>query len=415
MAHSDAFTAANKYPGASLSDTERQIDMISLRSYRLGRIQQLMKELDYAGCVFSDPINIRYATGTRNCQVFALRHACRYVFVATEGPVVLFEMHGDHYVADGIEIVDQVRAAVNWSFTASGSRVDERARRWAEEIADLVRVHGGGNRRVAFDKVNPAGVAALETLGIDIVDGTALAERARCIKSAEEIACLTASIAVCEAGFTRMRDTLEAGIREVDLWSILHETNIMLGGEYIETRLLTSGGRTNPWFQEASSRVIRPGDLVACDADLIGPFGYFADMSRTFFCPPGTPSDEQRCLYNLSYEQIQHNVELLSSGMSFREYSEKSWELPDRFVANRYTAVIHGAGLAGEYPFIAYPEDFSEGGYDGFIEENMVLCVESYIGAEDGYEGVKLEELVLITADGAKPLSSFPYEEDLLR
>ncbi len=414
MVHTDSFTAANKYPGTSLSDTERQIDMVRLRGYRLGRIRQLLHELDYAGCVFSDPVNIRYATGSRNCQVFSLRHATRYVYVPTEGPVVLFEAHGGHHLAEGLETVDEVRPAVNWAFTASGSRVDERAKRWAEEIEDLVRAHGGGNRRVAFDKVNPAGAAALETLGVETVDGIALAERSRCIKSPEEIACLTASIAVCEAGFTRMRDTLEAGLREVDLWSILHETNIALGGEYIETRLLTSGPRTNPWFQEASNRVIRPGELVACDADLIGPFGYFADISRTFFCTPGRPSDEQRLLYSLAYEQIQHNIELLRPGLSFREYSQKSWHLPERFVAKRYSAVAHGAGLAGEYPFIAYPQDFSESGYDGSIEENMTLCVESYIGAEDGFEGVKLEELVLVTADGAKPLSSFPFEDDLL-
>ena len=373
-----------------------------------------MRELDYAGCVLFDPVSIRYATGTRNCQVWALRHAARYVFVATEGPVVLFEMHGGDHLSEGIETVDEARPAINWAFTTSGSRVEERAKRWAEEIADLVRAHGGGNRRVAIDKLNPAGAGVLESLGVEVVDGIALAERSRSIKSPEEIACLCAAIAVCEAGLARMRDALEAGIREVELWSILHETNIALGGEYIETRLLNSGARTNPWWQEASDRIIRPGELVACDTDLVGPFGYFADISRTFFCPPGRPSDAQRLPYNLAYEQIQHNIEVLRPGSSFQEFSEKSWRPPERFVANRYPAMVHGAGLAGEYPFIAYPEDFSELGYDGFIEENMTLCVESYIGAEDGGEGVKLEELVLVTTDGAKPLSSFPFEDDLL-
>jgi Xaa-Pro aminopeptidase len=59
--------------------------------------------------------------------------------------------------------------------------------------------------------------------------------------------------------------------------------------------------------------------------------------------------------------------------------------------------------------------DWEEAGYDGVFQENMVICVESYIGAEGGAEGVKLEEQVLLTVDGPQVLSTFPFEEDLLR
>jgi hypothetical protein len=44
----------------------------------------------------------------------------------------------------------------------------------------------------------------------------------------------------------------------------------------------------------------------------------------------------------------------------------------------------------------------------------MSICLESFIGSERGVEGVKLEEQVLVTADGYQQLSTFPYEEDLL-
>ena len=44
----------------------------------------------------------------------------------------------------------------------------------------------------------------------------------------------------------------------------------------------------------------------------------------------------------------------------------------------------------------------------------MTLCVEAYVGAEGGHEGVKLEEQVVITATGAEPLSSYPYETALM-
>ena len=75
---------------------------------------------------------------------------------------------------------------------------------------------------------------------------------------------------------------------------------------------------------------------------------------------------------------------------------------------------VHGAGLCGEYPYIPYPQDFERKGYDGRIEENMTLCVESFIGDERGGEGVKLEQLVLVTKDGPEALTTFPFEDRLL-
>ena len=78
-----------------------------------------------------------------------------------------------------------------------------------------------------------------------------------------------------------MQAALAPGVTEIELWSHLHAGNIKRGGEWIETRLLTSGARTNPWLQECGSRQIQAGDLVAFDTDLIGPYGYCADISRT--------------------------------------------------------------------------------------------------------------------------------------
>ena len=94
-----------------------------------------------------------------------------------------------------------------------------------------------------------------------------------------------------------MEAALKPGISENELWAELHRGNIARGGEWIETRLLSSGPRTNPWFQECSSRIIEAGDLVAFDTDLIGPYGFCADLSRTWLCGDGPPSDEQRDLY----------------------------------------------------------------------------------------------------------------------
>ena len=212
----------------------------------------------------------------------------------------------------------------------------------------------------------------------------------------------------------RMHEALKPGMSEIELWSLLVHGAHALGAEWMETRLLASGGRTNPWYQECSEKIIRPGDLVAFDTDLVGPFGYCVDISRTYRCGPGKPSDEQRRLYQTAYEELQHNVALLRPGMAFRDYAEQAWKGPEEFLANRYCLIAHGVGLADEWPDIPHAIDWDEAGYDGRLEENMVLCVESYVGAEGGAEGVKLEEQVLLTADGPQILSTFPFEDELL-
>jgi Xaa-Pro dipeptidase len=291
----------------------------------------------------------------------------------------------------------------------------ERASKWAKEIADLVYAHGGGNRRLALDHCDPMGSSALAGHGIEIHDAQAPLELARAVKSSDEVALMSASVAVAEAGISAMREALKPGMTENELWARLHETNIRLGGEWIETRLLASGGRTNPWFHECSERIIRPGELVAFDTDLIGPFGYCADISRTFFCGPGRPNEEQRALYGLALEQIHYNMELLRPGLGFRELSEKAWRIPNAYWGNRYSVIAHGVGMADEYPHLGHIDDYTHGlGYDGVFEANMTVCVESYIGAEGGAEGVKLEQQVLITETGVQLLSPYPFEEELM-
>jgi len=411
-------SGAARRPGAAadaaLKDHTGQIDMVALRAYRLGRVRQQLRAHDYAGCLLYDPINIRYATGSRNMAVWTLHNAARYAWVPTEGPIVLFDFHNCEHLSDGLETIAEVRHTRSWYYFAAGPHMAERAKLWAAEMADLVARDGGGNRRIAIDHCDPIGAAALAGHNIEIFDGFEVLEQARLIKSAEEIACMAISMAVCEAGLAKMRAAIEPGITENALWSVLHQVNIALGGEWIETRLLASGERTNPWFQECGERIVRAGDLISVDTDLIGPFGYCSDISRSFHCGPGKPSAEQRRLYRLAWEQIQYNTALIRPGITLRELSERSFKLPERCAPNRYSVVLHGVGLCDEFPHCAYMEDFDSAGYDGVLEPGMTVCVESYMGEVGGREGVKLEEQVLITETGVEPISTFPYEDDLL-
>ena len=405
---------APRWTSAGTKDYERQIDMVKLRGYRLARIQAELKRQDYAAALLLDPMNIRYATGSRNMSVWTSHTPARYCFVPAEGKAILWDFHNCEFLSAELETIKETRPARGFYFFGSGSRVAEKAKGWADEIADVIAAHCGTNKRIAIDRLDPPGTHALEKHGIQIFDGQEPAEVARAVKSEEEIACMAQAIAVCEAGMARMRDRLEAGMTENELWAILHETNIRLGGEWIETRILASGERTNPWFQECGDRIIRPGDLVSFDTDLIGPFGYCADISRTYFCGPGKPSAEQRRLYGLAMDQIHHNIDkLMKPGMNLREASELAWRIPNAFVRNRYSCVAHGVGLCDEWPKITHIQDRERSAYDGDLLPGMTICVESYMGEEGGVEGIKLEQQVLITDTGCKLLSTFPFEEQL--
>ncbi len=410
MSPVDKFHLARKTPAMTLTDFEPNVDMDKLCRYRLARVREQLRAQDLAACLLYDPINIRYATGSRNMSVYTMHAAERYAFIATEGPVVVF----DSYPVGTPAVVDERRPAKTWYYEVTQDNTFQACQDWALEIAELMRAHGGGNQRLAIDRMATLGYGALQKHDLTLCDGGSVMEQARLIKSTEEIACMSVSVAACDIGMARMREALRPGITENYLWSILAQTNIEFGGEWLECRLLASGGRTNPWYQEASDKLIRCGDLVAFDTDMVGPYGYCADVSRTFHCGPSRPTARQKQLYRLAYDQVHHNLDLIRPGISFRQLSERSWRGPAEFEENRYVCMLHGVGLVDEYPDIAHPLDWETNGYDGVIEENMVLCVESYIGQTGDSEGVKLEEQVVVTADGIQSLSTFPFEEDLL-
>ncbi len=394
-------------------ERESAIDLVALRGYRQQRLRAEMAGRDIAACVLLDPVNIRYASGARNMQVFHARNPARYLVIPVEGPVVLFEFAGCHHLADGLETIQEVRPATTASFCAAGPEIAARERRWARQTAELLRELCPRGSRIGLERVNAGAALALAAEGFTLVDAQEPVERARAIKGSEEVACIRASVAAVEAAVAGMRAVLRPGLSENELWSVLHQGVIAQDADYVETRLLNSGPRTNPWFQEAGPRVIRAGELVALDTDVVGCHGYYCDFSRTFHSGGGRPSGKQRSLYATAREQVEHNLGIIRPGMTFRDYAERAWSIPERYFANRYFLSAHGCGMTGEYPYLYHRADFEAAGYDGVIEPGMTLCVESFIGEEGGPEGVKLEQQVLVTETGVEPLSRFPFEAAL--
>lgn len=391
------------------------IDLRAVRLYRLGRVRSEMNKRGIGALIISDPVNIRYATGTRNMQIFCARNTPSRYLIVTANKTILYEFTGCEHLAKGYETIDEVRVSMTASFVAAGPEIANREKAWAKEIVATVTELVGANAVIGIERMNAGVAIAMSNLGCKIVDAQESIEMARCIKSPEEVKCIIASLRATEVGVGKLREAIRPGITENELWSVLHKSVIEQNGDYCETRLLSAGSRTNPWFQETSSHVIGENELVALDTDVVGCHGYYSDFSRTFHVGPDKPTEQQRTLYKLAHEQVHHNMGILKPGMSFREYADKAWNIPDRYHANRYYLSAHGNGMTGEYPYLYHHADYAASGYDGIIQPGMTLCVESYIGEDGGKEGVKLEQQVLITETGVELLSQFPFEEELLK
>ena len=395
----------------AMDHTTPPCDLDEVRRYRLGRIRESLTKRDLAGIILYDQLNTRYAVDATNMQIWCSHNEARYVYVPAEGPVILFDFLGKTHMSEGIPTIDEVRPPICPFYFFSGENIGEKTTQWAAEMDDIISTHNGGNKRIAIDRVGPLAVQAMQRHGYEIHDGFEVMEHAREVKSSGEIALMRKSIEVCETAVQQMRDALKPGITENALWAELHHGNIAGGGEWIETRLLSSGPRTNPWYQECSMRQIEKGDMLSFDTDLVGPYGYCCDMSRSWICD-AEPTDEQRRLYAAAYEQIKRNMEHLKPGVTFKELTEKLHPMADEFIPGRYGVAMHGVGLCDEFPTIYYREDYPAEGYDGVFQPGMVMCVEALVGANGGKECVKLEEQVLITEDGHELLTSYPLEDD---
>ena len=389
-------------------------DMPALREYRLLRLQEQIRKHDCAGLLLFDPLNIRYATDTTNMQLWIAHNAARACFVPPEGKVILWDFHNCEHLSAHLPLVGEVRHGASFFYFETGDKTEAAAAHFVDEVIDVMKSHGGANKRLAVDKIETPGYVRLVEKGIEIIEGQMLTEHARAIKNDNEIRAMRCAVHACEMAVEEMRYAMRPGVSENEMWAALHAGNIKRGGEWIETRILSSGPRTNPWFQECGPRIMQEGDMMAFDTDLVGTYGYCCDISRSWIVGDVAPTEEQKTLYKVAYEHVMTNIGLIKPGMSFAEMTAKAHRLPEKYRALRYGVLAHGVGLCDEYPCVRYPEDVEAHGYSGTFEPGMTLCVEAYIGAVGGLEGVKLEEQVLITETGCEMLSTYRYEDALL-
>lgn len=125
--------------------------------------------------------------------------------------------------------------------------------KWADELASLIHERCGNNR-IIIDRLDGDARAALESRGIEVGFDQDVIEQARRIKTVDEQKAQAHSALVCETALSMMHEQTRPGASENELWATLVHVNAALGGDYIETRLVVSGTKTNPWLSEAGTK-----------------------------------------------------------------------------------------------------------------------------------------------------------------
>ncbi len=380
------------------------IDLDAVRRYRRGRIRRKLVEQDVDAVLLTSPVSLRYAVDFREYQLFQSRIPTYAAVVPAEGDVVMFG------ASNPVPMANQHRPGLMLNTFERGLRATDGS---LQQLADVAREFTSRGGRLAIERLHTADITSLSSV-VSVIDAEPLMESARSIKSDGEIACMRHSIAVAQHAMDQLQAALVPGVTENELLAIIHHVNIANDGSWLEGRMLASGHRTNPWLQEATDKAVAAGELVGLDTDMVGPYGYCADVSRTFLCGDQPATQAQRDLYRHAHDEIHHNMALVRPGVTFRELSERAFFERPEFVAHRYVCMAHGVGMTDEWPMIRYDSNWHHGGYDGVIEENMTLCIESFTGSDQGGEGVKLEQMIRVTADGYEPLSNYPFDQRLL-
>ncbi|GAA6201161.1 dimethylsulfonioproprionate lyase DddP [Aquicoccus sp. SU-CL01552] len=394
-------------------------NLAQMRAYRWGRLTDHVVARGYGGLLMFDPLNIRYATDSTNMQLWNTHNPFRAVLLCADGYMVIWDYKNAPFLSSFNPLVREVRSGADLFYFDRGDKVDVAADTFANEVRQILAEHAPGHSRLAVDKVTLHGMRALQAQSLQLMEGEEVTEKARAVKGPDEIKAMRCASHACETAMRAMEDFARLNVplgrtSEDDIWAVLHAENIRRGGEWIETRLLSSGPRTNPWFQECGPRIVQMNEIVAFDTDLIGSYGICVDISRTWWIGDQKPRPDMIHAMRHAHEHIMTNMQMLKPGVTIPELTANCHRLDDRFQDQKYGCMMHGVGLCDEWPLVAYPDKAVPGAFDYALEPGMVLCVEVAAGAVGGDFSIKLEDQVLITEDGFENLTTYPFDSALM-
>jgi len=398
-------------PGSMNVDWEERWDVDRLRTYRLGRARAALAGSDLGAVLLFDFNNIRYVTSTHIGE-WARDKMTRYA---------LLSRGGDPHIWDFGSAAKHHRLNCPWLRTENihagmiglrgGVAPDAGLfRRAAQEIAGIIKAEGAADMPIGVDIVEPPMVAALEAEGLTLRDGQQVMLDAREVKSIDEIILLNTACAMVDGAYQYIAEHLKPGVRENELVADVTHRLFEMGSEHVDNINAVSGERCSPHPHVFSDRLIRPGDQAFFD--IIHTFvGYKTCYYRTFVV--GTASDAQRDAYKRARAWIDASIDLMRPGVGTDEVA-KVWPKAEEFGFSNEMECFglqfgHSVGLfLHERPIISRLNSLE---HPVEIKEGMVIALETYCPAKDGYSAARIEEEVVVTRDGPRVITKFPSDE----
>jgi Xaa-Pro dipeptidase len=392
-------------------DWEQRVDPDRLRTYRFGRARDALEASELGALLLFDFNNIRYVTSTHIGE-WARDKMTRFALLTRGGQPHLWDFGSaakHHRLYCPWLPPENVRGGMIGLRGAVAPEAGLFAGA-AREVRDILRAEGVSDMPVGVDIVEPPMLAALEAEGIAVRDGQQVMLNAREVKSAEEITLLNIACAMVDGAYQLIAEQLKPGIRESQLVANVTKLLFEMGAEHVDNINAVSGERCSPHPHVFSDRLIRPGDQAFFD--IIQTFvGYKTCYYRTFVV--GSASDAQRDAYKKAREWIDASIELMRPGTGTDEVA-RVWPKAEEFGFSSEMEAFglqfgHSVGLfLHERPIISRLNSLD---HPVEIKEGMVIALETYCPAKDGYSAARIEEEVVVTADGPQVITRFPSAE----
>jgi Xaa-Pro aminopeptidase len=398
-------------PGSMTVDWEERVNPERLRTWRLARARQALNASELGALLLFDFNNIRYVTSTHIGE-WARDKMTRFALLTRGGEPHLWDFgsaakHHRLYcpwlppenVRGGMIGLRGAVAPDAGLFTGA-----------AREIAEILRAEGVADMPLGVDLVEPPMLAALQDEGVLVRDGQQTMLDAREVKSQDEITLLNTACAMVDGAYQLIAEQLKPGIRESQLVANVTKALFDMGSEHVDNINAVSGERCSPHPHVFSDRLIRPGDQAFFD--IIHTFvGYKTCYYRTFVV--GHANDAQRDAYKQAREWIDASIELMRPGVGTDEVA-KVWPKAEDFGFSSEMEAFglqfgHSVGLfLHERPIISRLNSLD---HPVEIKEGMVIALETYCPASDGYSAARIEEEVVVTANGPQVITRFPSAE----
>jgi len=401
--------------GATMAvDWEQRVDFPRLRAERLERARTALEASDLGAVLLFDQNNIRYVTSTHIGE-WARDKSARCALLPRQGDPVLWDFGS---AARHHQLYAPWLPPTSWRPGVSSMRG---AMPQATGVPDLLaghiheelREHGLEQEPLGIDLTDMETLASLHRVGIATADAAPVMLSARKIKTQDEIALLEHAAAIVDAVYERIYELLRPGIREHEIVAEAQRLLFELGSEQVEAVNAVSGDRCNPHPHVYSDRLLRPGDQAFFD--IIHSFmGYRTCYYRTFCVGGATQS--QLDAYKQCREWLDAAIDLVRPGVT-TDAIAAVWPAAQELGFASEEACFglqfgHGLGVGlYEAPMISRLHSFDA---PAEIEEGMVFALETYCPASDGRSAARIEEEVLVTADGPEILTRFPGDELLV-